>query len=169
MKEAYIKNWNKRVKPNETIYVLGDFSFMGNNATAELLTRLNGHKILIWGNHDRKPHKMLELGFDEVYETHDIYLNDGNQRYRLILSHFPFAPIESYSRTGDEVDITYSQKDLRYLHKRVIDDGKSILLHGHTHSTEKVNGRMIHVGVDAWDGAPVSHEQILELVKKIRG
>lgn len=66
MNEQLIKNWNKVVKPKDTVYVLGDVSFAGNRETKELLSRLNGRKILIMGNHDRERsiHKWQELGFD---------------------------------------------------------------------------------------------------------
>ncbi len=167
MNIALTENWNKKIKPKDKVYVLGDFSFMGSKNTKALLEKLNGYKILIWGNHDRKPHKMLELGFDEVYESHKIFLNSEGERYEFLLSHFPYAPIKEYHKREHKVEVIYSQEDLRYLHKRVVDDGESILLHGHTHSKQKVRGRMIHVGVDAWGLSPVSHKQIIELAKRI--
>ena len=59
MHEHMIQEWNKRVKPNEKVYVLGDFAFSGWTLTKKILDRLNGHKILILGNHDLAAHKML--------------------------------------------------------------------------------------------------------------
>jgi calcineurin-like phosphoesterase family protein len=49
-------NWNQRVKPEDTVYVIGDFMFTKKNGSdvAELLRSLNGKKHLIVGNHDRK-------------------------------------------------------------------------------------------------------------------
>ena len=48
--EILINNWNKKVKPNDLIYILGDFSFSNYKRTMEILKRLNGDKILIEGN-----------------------------------------------------------------------------------------------------------------------
>lgn len=53
MDEAMIKNWNSVVKPNDTIYHLGDFAFHTEDAVCNILERLNGNKILILGNHDK--------------------------------------------------------------------------------------------------------------------
>ena len=40
-------NWNMTVKPEDTVYVLGDFGIM------DILPLLNGKKILIKGNYER--------------------------------------------------------------------------------------------------------------------
>src|SRR3990167_7898211 len=52
MNEAMIENWNAKVAPDDTIRVIGDFSFGSAEKTANVLRRLNGTKILIEGNHD---------------------------------------------------------------------------------------------------------------------
>lgn len=49
--------WNKYIEPNDIVFYLGDFSLTGRYYTYYLLTeKLNGQKILIVGNHDRKNH-----------------------------------------------------------------------------------------------------------------
>lgn len=53
MDATLIDNWNSVVRPNDTIYNLGDFTF-SNNAE-KYLKRLNGVKHLIRGNHDKQP------------------------------------------------------------------------------------------------------------------
>ena len=55
--------------------------------------------------------------------------------------------------------------DKRYLHKRILDNGEW-LLHGHTHSDEMLNGRQIHVGVEALNGEPISEVKLLDIIKK---
>lgn len=55
MNEYMIVQWNSIVTNNDTVFVLGDFFDFGNcteTQTIEVLNRLNGHKILIAGNHD---------------------------------------------------------------------------------------------------------------------
>ncbi len=44
--------WNRVVQPNDTIYILGDMTFMRPDDAIAQIKRLNGKKILISGNHD---------------------------------------------------------------------------------------------------------------------
>lgn len=53
MDNILIKNWNSVVKKNDVIYHLGDFAFhYDEQKLKDLLSKLNGHKVLIIGNHD---------------------------------------------------------------------------------------------------------------------
>lgn len=174
MHEHMIQEWNKRIrKSNEKVYVLGDFAFSGWTLTKKILDRLNGHKILIWGNHDLAAHKMLAAGFQEVHEN--ICIEIGNKK-KIFLSHFPFHPMVSYDRPmptpenlNPEPIIQYpahwKRVDTRYMHKRIVDDGKMWLIHGHVHGAWKQNDRQINVGVDVWDFKPVPHEKILQMIE----
>ena len=51
MDEALIKNWNDVISPDDIVFHLGDFAFGGSQLWNDTLQRLNGHKILIIGNH----------------------------------------------------------------------------------------------------------------------
>jgi calcineurin-like phosphoesterase family protein len=51
MNEALIDNWNKTVKDNDVVYHLGDV-VMNRRYLAPVMSRLNGRKKLIKGNHD---------------------------------------------------------------------------------------------------------------------
>lgn len=53
MNEDLIWQWNDKVQPGDSVYVLGDFSFGNFKKTAEVFERLEGQKFLIRGNHDR--------------------------------------------------------------------------------------------------------------------
>jgi calcineurin-like phosphoesterase family protein len=53
MNEALVANWNATVGPNDTVYHLGDFAFGPTPLAARWAARLNGHKVLVKGNHDR--------------------------------------------------------------------------------------------------------------------
>jgi len=70
MNEVLIANWNSTVSPEDTIFHLGDFALTKREESAEIISRLNGYKILIRGNHDRSLQVMKELGFDEVYNEY---------------------------------------------------------------------------------------------------
>lgn len=66
--ELLIRNWNLKVKPEDTVIFLGDFAFCNKaskedknwdkieqsvkDKIIEYGNRLNGHKIMIMGNHD---------------------------------------------------------------------------------------------------------------------
>ena len=61
MDEEIIRRWNERVCDDDTVYVLGDAFFKGEERSIEIMKRLNGHKRLIRGNHDRNNGKLLKL------------------------------------------------------------------------------------------------------------
>ena len=71
MNTTMIENWNRTVSRKDEVFFLGDLSFKQNkDALRELIASLNGYKILLIGNHDRRysPEVWMELGFDEVYK-----------------------------------------------------------------------------------------------------
>lgn len=78
MNEMLIKNWNDTVSPTDTIYHVGDFAFDSN--PQKYLVRLNGHKVLIKGNHDKKP----TPGWMQVVDYKEIKV----ERQTIILFHY---------------------------------------------------------------------------------
>ncbi len=50
MDDDLVRKWNGRVKDDDTVYVLGDFAF--DDASAQVIDKLYGKKILLIGNHD---------------------------------------------------------------------------------------------------------------------
>ena len=53
MNEALVENWNKKVKPGDLVYHLGDFSMkIDKFQSLKYLERLNGNIEFIPGNHD---------------------------------------------------------------------------------------------------------------------
>ncbi|AZN39772.1 metallophosphoesterase [Paenibacillus albus] len=75
MNEKMIESWNAVVGKQDKVFHLGDFSFLNQEKTKAIVSRLNGYKILILGNHDRGRTRAwwLEAGFDEVSEHPIIY------------------------------------------------------------------------------------------------
>ena len=68
MDEALISNWNRVVSNEDKVFMIGDFSFHNVDKTKEILSRLNGHKILIKGNHDEGSEELYrDCGFESVY------------------------------------------------------------------------------------------------------
>ena len=52
MNETLIRNWNRKVKKDDLVYILGDISWGNDEETCAIFARLNGRKVLIKGNHD---------------------------------------------------------------------------------------------------------------------
>ena len=74
MTEAMIEEWNARVDTADTVYILGDVAFMSGFNASLVMMRLNGVKILVEGNHDRKTlmDKNFRNAFKEVHKYLDI-------------------------------------------------------------------------------------------------
>lgn len=89
MDSALIENWNAKVKSDDTVYVVGDFAYRPKRDLTYYLERLNGHKHLIIGNHDRIILKSPAAC--EYFESMEkrLYIRDGDRI--VILSHFPMA------------------------------------------------------------------------------
>lgn len=86
MDKTMISNWNKKVKPQDTTYVLGDFCWGKEADWIRILDSLNGDKVLIRGNHDLKQmSKILKDKFLFIKDKHEI--TDCGKR--IILSHYP--------------------------------------------------------------------------------
>lgn len=85
--QALIDNWNSVVKQDDTVFHLGDFCFAGAPKWKNIREQLNGHIILIKGNHDDKnlQQSLYPLFEDVVYQARIIV--DGRTVY---LNHFPF-------------------------------------------------------------------------------
>ena len=52
MDETMIENWNRVVKPGDTVFHLGDFEYK-NLAKKDYKSRLKGNTIWLHGNHDK--------------------------------------------------------------------------------------------------------------------
>lgn len=89
MDQCMIDRWNSVVKPNDTVWHLGDFAFRGQQYINLILNQLNGRIKLIKGNHDGLSNSTYRgMGFVEVYD-YPIVLNEF-----MVLSHepMPFVP-----------------------------------------------------------------------------
>ena len=68
MDDAMIQNWNRIVDAEDIVYHLGDFSVPGREGV--YLSKLNGRKMLVRGNHDMLSNQEYrDLGFEEVYDN----------------------------------------------------------------------------------------------------
>ena len=153
MNEDLIVKWNTVVSDYDTVYVLGDLMLGDNDEGLKCLNRLNGHKVVIYGNHDTDARRQLyRTDFDGLLRAEDaMTLKYGG--YHFFLCHYPCM-------TGN---FDYDKP----LKQRLIS------LCGHTHTQDRwhdwVQGPIYHVEVDAHDGYPVELDQIIaEIEAKVR-
>lgn len=135
-----LARWNQTVSKEDTVFVLGDFSCYGEEKDRELLSALNGRKILVMGNHDR--HRSSEcwrgLGFAESVEWPVVY------RDFFILSHEP----------------VYLNENMPYA---------NLYGHVHKNpSYRTVSGQSFCVSAERIGYAPVCFEEVCEKMARVR-
>ena len=84
MDEVMINNWNNVVKENDTVYMLGDFSWHDEEGTISVLDKLVGQKVFITGNHDVISDNIA----NRFISVHD-YLEITDGKEKVIMSHYP--------------------------------------------------------------------------------
>lgn len=85
MNAALTERWNGVVKPEDTVYVLGDMFWCKPSEAVPVLKSLRGTKILVKGNHDRVNNEEFRAQFADVRDYMEI---DDNGR-KLVLCHYP--------------------------------------------------------------------------------
>ena len=147
MDEALIRNWNAEVAPKDEVYILGDLTMRSAAEAHGYLSRLNGSKYMIRGNHDR-----FLKGF-ETYENDFLWIKDYHvlrtDGQRIVLFHFPILEWDQFYRGA-------------------------IHLYGHVHNSQKsgerlmaLNGLAFNVGVDVNAYKPVSIVEIIQRTAQI--
>jgi len=157
MNHALVEQWNAAVATDDTVWVPGDYAMGPIERTLPLTQLLNGHKILVPGNHDycwaghrdlfdEWTERYVDAGFAEVRQGPVVTTVAGTE---VSLCHFPYVG-DSHGRD-------------RFVSHRPIDVG-GWLLHGHVHDTWAQQGRMINVGVDVAGYAPVPAETVANAI-----
>lgn len=152
MERSFVEKYNKIITDIDDVCIwVGDSFFCRKEEAKKIMSKLNGKKILIKGNHDMKESDMLYVGFDIVCEKMFIKI-DG---HKCLICHYPWKTLNE--------DINDRYKD-----KRPEKDGHTILIHGHTHSSKKFDDLSVHVGVDAWNYEPAPYEEVEKIVKSLK-
>jgi calcineurin-like phosphoesterase family protein len=152
--EVLAISWDRTVKKEDTVWVLGDLTMKGNlDYMLAWFAARPGTKHLIFGNHDsghpmhRAAHKQ-QRKYLTVFQSTNAFARVRINGKGVLLSHFPYGDT-------DHTDIA------RYTQYRLPDEGEW-LLHGHTHeSIIKYTDHSIHVGLDAWGLNMPSMEEII--------
>lgn len=94
MDEEMVRRWNEVVREQDKVYHLGDV-VIGKKHLSQV-SRLNGSKRLVRGNHDIfKTKEYIEAGFKEIYGVR--VLED------MVLTHVPLHPASITERWGYNV------------------------------------------------------------------
>lgn len=81
--------YNSVVSDDDIVYVLGDVGFGAPQLLGDLVRQLHGHKILVFGNHDKfSPKQALAMGFEQAL-TGPVYYPSDKCPGQIILSHEP--------------------------------------------------------------------------------
>lgn len=161
--ELILHNLNDICQPGRRIWILGDVTSGKDEDKAwEKLAQISQNKWcsfhLISGNHDSS-HPMHRNSHRNrlatPFETIDSMGTFRHNRAKVMLSHFPYA--------GDRGEDRYPEYRLR--------DTGAPIIHGHTHSTEKVSRSsqgtlQICVSLDAWGMKPARKEDLTKIINE---
>jgi calcineurin-like phosphoesterase family protein len=131
-----IKSWNSVVGCDDRVFLVGDAFLCNEDDAADIVSQLNGYKILIAGNHDRSKKTMIGMGFDEYHRELSYSFGDIGT---ALLKHYP-------------------------LPDRVIKEkGYDFLVHGHLHKPPHIQGLKVNVAADIINFIPVTSEYLKEI------
>lgn len=150
MDEVLVQNWNKKVKKNDTIYILGDLIHKSSNPV-QYLQKLNGVKHLILGNHD---HTWLckVSNPSDYFASITPMLITSQCNHLMTMCHYPMLEWNGSRRESSPTRLGY-------------------LLYGHIHNkTTEQNkdyevlfrkNNALNVGVDINNYQPVTFEELV--------
>lgn len=144
--DAILRNINSCVSSDDTLYILGDLMLNDNDHGLDYLSKLNGHKKIIIGNHDTDTRIELYKELDNVEILGYSFLIKSCN-YNFLISHYP--------------TICGNKDEDKKLKSRVIN------LFGHTHSKYTFyddNPLMYNVSLDAHNNYPISTESIIKSI-----
>ncbi len=149
-----IENWNRVVGKDDMVIHLGDL-VAGMKGRYELLkkivSKLNGNRILIRGNHDHFSNERYidELGFEAVY-NHFI-LSD------ILFTHYPLE-IHDHSKAREIANV----KNLENIYKL---NNLNKVIHGHTHKRDVDIENHFNCSVEQINYTPVELNEFLDSFK----
>jgi len=117
MNETMVDNWNRVVKPSDKIYHLGDMGYVNATQFDHFMSRLNGVKVLIRGNHD--DHLKLSQLVKHFKDVRAMHILD-----KMLLTHIPIHPsslgrwrmnIHGHLHNNIVRHMNTNEEDLRYL------------------------------------------------------
>lgn len=173
MHRVLVNNYNASVRINDVCYFLGDMGMHQGEAIKEIMKQLNGTKILIMGNHDKKGRQFwYECGFSAVMYSSSLRIAKNT----VTMTHCPLYGVwreNTLGMRGIDPDNppNWHGEEKQYQNGFAIKDDGQFHLHGHIHSPNsgksvKILDRQYDVGVDANNYRPVSMSTIESWIAK---
>lgn len=112
MDSVLVRNWQKRVKEDDTVYIVGDIIY-GHKNPEVILEQLPGKKILIEGNHDRSWKKKVDV--EKYFEDIELMAEIKDNGIRVVLCHYPLmtwfefgkGTYHVYGHIHDNINVPY--------------------------------------------------------------
>lgn len=143
MDETMIRLWNDRVMPNDIVYHLGDVIFGNAQRLAAIMTRLNGRKRLILGNHDNH-----------------IDVRDFRKYFQKITSLRHFGS----DMTGCKVSFVACHYPLHMSSFRYDAAPNTFCVHGHIHEKVIADAAYLNVSVERTAYAPIDLKTVVDML-----
>lgn len=116
MNRYMIEKWNRKVRKNDEVVILGDFSFGSAEETNRLLNELNGRLYLVTGNHDHVlEHRKMDISRFVWIKEYAEMSDDGK---KVVLCHYPIMCYNGQYRLDKD------------------GSPKTYMLYGHVHDTK---------------------------------
>lgn len=148
MDETMVERWNAVVRPQDTVYHLGDVVI--NRKSLHHVKRLNGKKRLVRGNHDIfKDEDYREVGFESLYGVR-VFVD------QFILSHIPLHP--------DSVTERFRVNVHGHLHAGEVMTKSRPAPYVDTYE-DRIDPRYLCVSVENTDYRPLSFDEVEARIK----
>lgn len=98
MNELIISNWNSVVSPEDDVWILGDVAMGKIDKAPSMVSRLNGKKHLVKGNHDKTLVKHIREGetepavkdlFVSIHDIYELHYKFEGRKVKVFMTHYP--------------------------------------------------------------------------------
>ena len=142
MDEHLVSMWNKSVRPNDSVYIIGDLIFRSAVSPDSYLSKLCGKKHLILGNHDKDWVKKADMS--QYFVTVECFAEISDGQHKITLCHYPLMSWNHMAKG-------------------------SYMIHGHIHNNRdafyfpmlRQMPNLLNAGVEINDYRPVSFEDLV--------
>ena len=164
--EWLINQLNEFIAPDDLVFHLGDFTFVGPkkmNVVEDILKRLNGHWKFILGNHDQEP---MLYDLMKKFDNHEVLGNYQELSYnstKLVLCHYPFKTWNCSNRGSINIHgHTHGELNKRHFKTKWVESLAKMF--GLDQRKPTIN--QIDVGIDAIaDHRPIEIDDLMVLVE----
>lgn len=172
MHRVLINNYNASVRPGDICYFLGDIGVKDAETTKSVISKLNGTKVLISGNHDKGDYVMMDCGFDIVINAAKVVI----AKEIVTMSHCPLPGLfreHTEGMRGTALGENWHGESRPHYNMYTVPNEGQFHLHGHIHSpnggkSQKILDKQMDVGVPSNKYRPVSFSEIESWIVKYK-